>query len=265
MLFRSFSKTSASEAATALDCPVNLSRKRTRLSPAYVDGAPGSVYKKRKLSKAQPRLTTGASRQNPSASLSGAFRLQYARRPGSLRRAESLRSQLSVDEEEQVLNEVNFYDIRLLYVTPMFEQQVLDKNGTERSQPSSVPQDLPIIVGNVASPFGGYAPTVPTTPTANDVQGQVASVSDQEPLVADIPVIPVPPFELIPRPPRFAEEAAEKRIVALLSRELDERTIDGLHCASTPRTSTRRTEDGEERFWLKIGRASCRERVCLYV
>lgn len=91
---------------------------------------------------------------------------------------------------------------------------------------------------------------MPTTPTANDVQGQVASVSDQEPLVADIPVIPVPPFELIPKPPRTAEEAAERRIAALLSRELDERTIDGLHCASTPRTSTRRTEDEEERFWL---------------
>lgn len=116
-----FSRTSGSETATTLDCPVNLSRKRTRWSPAHVDGAPGSVYKKRKLSKAQPRIITRASRQNPSASLSGAFRLQYARRPGSLRRAESLRSQLSVDEEEQVLNEVIFYDIRLLYVTLMFE------------------------------------------------------------------------------------------------------------------------------------------------
>ena len=118
------SRTSGSEGATTLDCPVNLNRKRTRCggsSPAHADDAPGSVYKKRKLSKAQPRITTRTSRQNPSASLSGAFRLQYARRPGSLRRAESLRSQLSVDKEEQVLNEVNFYDIRLLYVILMFE------------------------------------------------------------------------------------------------------------------------------------------------
>ncbi len=132
--------------------------------------------------------------------------------------------------------------------------QVIDKtthntSGLLESSKALVPLDLPIIVGNVASPFGGYAPTVPTTPTANDVKGRTITTQDRPSSIQDVPVIPVPPFSLIPKPPLSADEAAERRIQALLARERDQRAIDGLQRAPTPKALARRTEDEEEEFW----------------
>ncbi len=136
----------------------------------------------------------------------------------------------------------------------MLRFQVIDKSthntsGLLESSKALIPLDLPIIVGNVASPFGGYAPTVPTTPTANDVKSRAITAQDGPSSIQDVPVIPVPPFLLIPKPPLSADEAAERRIQALLARERDQRAIDELQRAPTPKALVRRTEDEEEEFW----------------
>lgn len=84
-------------------------RRHSRVESDGSGSAPGSgaALKKRKLSQRH----WSASGNNPAAHasvprLSGAFRLSFAKGPGSLRRAESLRSELSAVDEEQVLNEV---------------------------------------------------------------------------------------------------------------------------------------------------------------
>ena len=95
----------------------------------------------------------------------------------------------------------------------------------------------------MASPFGTYAPTVPTTPTSSDNGHSLPPKNKPLPF----PVIPPPPFEHIPRAPLSAEEAAERRISILLTRERELRDADGVQ--SSQKHSAKRTEDEEERFW----------------
>ena len=74
-----------------------------------------SPTKKRRLSNqrcASRRTSSRHALPSSIARLSGAFRLQYAKGPGSLRRAESLRSELSTIEEEEVLNEASILFLR---------------------------------------------------------------------------------------------------------------------------------------------------------
>lgn len=82
--------------------------------------------------------------------------------------------------------------------------------------------------------------TVPTTPTANDVQQRLSSTSVPQDLAA-VPVLALPPFELLLKPPLNKEHAAECRIVALMLRERNERDEDGLY----PVTVARVAEDGQ--------------------
>ncbi len=101
--------------ATSLSLSSDSSRKRARSGNPSDDTIPHAhrsptTHKRRKLSKDCSHLPTRGSRSTQPLSatrLSGAFRLQYARGPGSLRRAESLRSHISIEEEEEVLNEVS--------------------------------------------------------------------------------------------------------------------------------------------------------------
>ncbi|KAI0767275.1 hypothetical protein C8Q74DRAFT_945559 [Fomes fomentarius] len=218
------------------DCggPPSSKRRHSRVDSDGPGSAPdsGAALKKRKLSR---RHWSASGSHNSAAHasvprLSGAFRLsEYAKGPGSLRRAESLRSELSAVEEEQVLNEV-------------FEGASSSQGQEARSQRSSVlvPQRLPIILGSIASPFGAYVATVPTTPTANDVQERLSSTSVPQDLGA-VPVEALPSFELLLKPPLNKEHAAECRIVALLLRERNERDEDGLSSITVALVA----EDGE--------------------
>lgn len=65
----------------------------------------GTALKKRKISTAS-RSRSKLAKPSGVPSLFGAFKLPCANRPGSLRRAESLRSKLSAEEVEENLNEV---------------------------------------------------------------------------------------------------------------------------------------------------------------
>ncbi len=104
--------------ATSLSLSSDSSRKRARSgNPSDGTECPiphahrsPTTHKRRKLSQDCSHPPTRGSRSTQPLSatrLSGAFRLQYARGPGSLRRAESLRSHVSIQEEEEVLNEVS--------------------------------------------------------------------------------------------------------------------------------------------------------------
>ncbi|KAI0643860.1 hypothetical protein C8Q79DRAFT_1012404 [Trametes meyenii] len=160
--------------------------------------------------------------------LSGAFGLRYAKGAGSLRRAESLRSDLLAR------------DASAAHV----QGAVL---SSKRSDPpkKGVPD-----VNATAPSSDSLAPTVPTTPTAK------ALVAQNDGL-ADLPIVAPPPFELIPRAPLSSEDAAEARIGRLLEKELADRTADGLQVptdASPPkRLKPERSEDEEERFWMDEG------------
>ena len=184
--------------------------------------------------------------------MSGAFKLCYAKGPGSVRRAESLRAELSpaTAEEEEVLNEVSVwlgfsavpYAQRLMQVVEQDSSTLRVSNYSELSK-AFFPQELPIIVGSAASPYAANAPTEPTTPTSTDQAfGSLQSLAS-----ADLPLLEPPPFELVPRAPLSTEDAAERRIVVLLEREKANRDIEGL--GTNPPHILQRTEDEEERFW----------------
>lgn len=87
---------------------------------------------------------------------------------------------------------------------------------------------------------------MPTTPT-------VRAKAARNDGLADIPIIAPPPFELIPRAPLSAEEAAEARIACLLEKELELMSADGLHMKEPPKKRSpkvKRAEDEEEQFWM---------------
>ncbi|OSC99672.1 hypothetical protein PYCCODRAFT_801856 [Trametes coccinea BRFM310] len=162
--------------------------------------------------------------------LDGAFGLRYAKRPGSLRRAESLRSEMSFSSHVP-------HD--------MFE--VLSQGPLDsRDDPSRRDLSKPLM-SNISLPVDN-APTVPTTPTA-----QLEREKSEDGL-AQLPVIAPPPFELLPRAPLSAEEAAERRISTLLEKELQTRIGEGLRGEEVITTMGLRSkaqyEDEEERFWL---------------
>ncbi|KAI0753289.1 hypothetical protein C8Q80DRAFT_505264 [Daedaleopsis nitida] len=214
-LLRAVQGTSRTSSGCAL--PSNSARSRVSVASAsnaaaisHYTNQPARFQKKRKLSARPRRVSNSASHttNGTTVRLSGAFKLQYARGPGSLRRAESLRTEFSAADEEEVLNE-----------------------DSSDSTNASRPQRLPVIVGSIASHFGGYAPTVPTTPTANDVQAEASPKSASEPQLDRIPIIAPPTFESIPRAPLSHEDTADRRLLVLLAREREERDADGLSSA----------------------------------
>ncbi|KAL7284573.1 hypothetical protein ACG7TL_001865 [Trametes sanguinea] len=167
----------------------------------------------------------------PALGVYGAFGLSYAKGPASLRRAESLRSDISL--------------------SPRVPDGILQGSSHGHLNPrnDSMDQVLPKPLTSTTSPSSGdYAPTVPTTPTA-----QLDKEKTEDGL-ANLPVIAPPPFELLPRAPLSAEEAAERRISCLLEKELRIRTAEGLRGEKLMTTKDLRrqakTVDEEERFWL---------------
>ena len=184
--------------------------------------------------------------------MSGAFKLCYAKGPGSLRRAESLRADpsLTTAEEEEVLNEVSVWlgSLTVSYAQRLAQVIEPDPNTLRASNYSELskaffPQELPIIVGSASSPYAANAPTEPTTPTSTDQAfGGLQSLA-----FADLPLLEPTPFELIPRAPLSREDAAERRIIVLLEREKANRDVEGL--GTNPPHILQRTEDEEERFW----------------
>ena len=127
-----------------------------------------------------------------------------------------------------------------------FGAKVIDdeKSQTDGEKTPTPSQHTPIVV---SSPSDAYAPTVPTTPTSTDTGNGAVTVALPSPNRAKFQAIAPPSFELIPRPHLSPEEAAEKRIRALLERERAQREEDGLQSVPT-RAASHRDED-EEDFW----------------
>ncbi|KAH9941549.1 hypothetical protein B0H21DRAFT_752445 [Amylocystis lapponica] len=119
----------------------------------------------------------------------------YARKPGSLRRAESLRSELSAHEDSSK-------HVPALHPSLMPTRFISSGSATPTSNAYA------------------YVPTEPSTPVAHSPQL----------LPSPLPIVAPPPFELIPREPLSDEDAAERRLRILLVKEKLEREADGLSC-----------------------------------
>ncbi|CDO74820.1 hypothetical protein BN946_scf184353.g1, partial [Trametes cinnabarina] len=218
-----------------------------------------TLQKKRRLSFTASRskslqLHRKRSNRQSALKLSGAFSLRYAKGPGSLRRAESLRSEPSAPAQASRLkghSEVRDPPAKCISLLNLGEAipQILPCDDTANLLGrSSADETSPLTLTPSGSSANAYAPTVPTTPTLAHEEERLKDG------LADLPVVAPPPFELIPRSALSPEEAAERRIVCLLEKELQDRIADGLQesVAATTVCDRRkaRDEDEEERFWL---------------
>lgn len=205
----------------------------------------GRMRKKYRLSANERRSV-----QPHVTGLSGAFGRRYAKGPGSLRRAESLRSDLvpGVSGSARTRDEVCYPPIAKQSLSdeylsqnllPCFPLRKIGRSPNANATEAGTPKET-------TSSFDGYAATVPTTPTVR----AKAALNDG---LANIAIVAPPPFELIPRAPLSAEEGAEARIACLLEKELKHMSADGLHMKEPPSKrppKIKRAEDEEERFWM---------------
>ncbi|KAA1473285.1 hypothetical protein DENSPDRAFT_930877 [Dentipellis sp. KUC8613] len=131
----------------------------------------------------------------------------YAVEPASIRKAKSLRSEASLDE-----------DVSTLRRDVLDAKRTLMLRAVTPTQSSHAPavhsrEDLPGLDSL-------YAPTAPTTPVPSP---------RIEPRAL---LLPVPPAEYIPKPPVCDEDAAKRRLDLLLEREANGLHFSGLRLAS---------------------------------
>ncbi|KAI0672427.1 hypothetical protein C8Q78DRAFT_749412 [Trametes maxima] len=213
------------------------SRSKATGSSRNMHGSGKNPRKKPRLDNNRTPASIGALTKRRSTirhvqGLSGAFGLRYAKGAGSLRRAESLRSDLLAT------------DASIAHV-----QGTVSSSKRKDSRKKNAVNETETIKSS-----DGLAPTVPTTPTAKALAAKKDGLTD-------LPIVAPPPFELIPRAPLSSEDAAEARIGRLLERELADRTADGLQVpakeSSSKRLKPARSEDEEERFWMDEGGDNC--------
>ncbi|KAL6306942.1 hypothetical protein BKA93DRAFT_127031 [Sparassis latifolia] len=193
-------------------CQVERRRKRVRLSME-------SRFFKRKDSgglKSKPR------QEEPNVSMNRA----YAKVPASLRRAESLMSEASMyAEEKENLDPRGHADDE----AEMSDSTPHDGSSSFASSRKSPNRTLKTFY----TPEHHYIPTAPATP-ATPVQTRRGMRSTRQrshsrtDALAAVPIIAPPPFEMIPRGPISAEDAAEQRITVMLEKERQQREEDRL-------------------------------------
>ncbi|KAI0926491.1 hypothetical protein AcV7_005415 [Taiwanofungus camphoratus] len=144
----------------------------------------------------------------------------YAHHPASLRRAESLRSQASIQQNEK--------GEKAAKKTKKFAGS---SESTLRLPSCSTPTapTTPVVPTSAfPTPDDAYVPTEPATP-APRLRHRGVSPAPLSPLPLPLPIVAPPSFDLIPRAPLSKEDAAEARINILLEKERHEREADGLH------------------------------------
>ncbi|EMD37059.1 hypothetical protein CERSUDRAFT_124037 [Gelatoporia subvermispora B] len=127
----------------------------------------------------------------------------YAQRLASLRRADSLRSDATTQDSEE--------------------------NGARKAAPQPALEPVsPTYTPSSSCTPGTYIPTEPATPVVSRKFQRGSFSRTLSPWPEPLPVVAPPPFELIPRAPLSAEDAAEVRVRILLAKERAQRDTDGL-------------------------------------
>ncbi|KAH9830610.1 uncharacterized protein C8Q71DRAFT_851168 [Rhodofomes roseus] len=166
-------------------------------------------------------------------------RRMYAQRAASLRRADSLRSEVSSyarDSTDQATPRRTSLGGSLDSLSPIAEQN----EGPDSDDEDDITSSL--------TPYA-YIPTEPATPIPaprrRALPGRIPT-PPRSPLPVPLPIVAPPAFEEIPSAPLNEEDAAERRIRALMKREATERRADGLLCADqSDRECLLRSGDGK--------------------
>ncbi|THH20768.1 hypothetical protein EUX98_g8516 [Antrodiella citrinella] len=165
--------------------------------------------------RSQMTMQPRPSHIHPSLLFSGKF----ATRRASLRKAASLRSEVSVEELDEEVH---------IKPEPDVETSLhrLSISPIKYAQHSGVRSSL-------------YPPTQPVTPMPLSSRDKFrAEVADQvkspDSLLDPLPCIAPPPYPDIPRAPANEEEVAEHRLAMMISKEQEQRRADGLILINAP-------------------------------
>lgn len=223
----------------------------------------GSRLKRRRSSVDCPReskkvkLDRVVSHVSCASESSVEFKYQ-ATEPASIRRAQSLRSEISACSEEST---VRSWSPCLQNITHQCAYMHLFQDSLFYPSPLSPPTCRPC-------PDENYPPTVPSTPLPNSVDyarskanplvRTVAAHRRRSLNISTIPPVPViaPPTHITPTFIRCTEDQAIDRLHALLLRESSERERDGLHVHDAKRTERWKAAYGTDLAYSRRDSAS---------
>ena len=225
-----------SEKPTAIRRRISKNEGNTPQSQAILDNeledASPPPLKKRKIIGSRSFSKEHSTRKTPETTFSHLAPDRFSKRRASIRKAASLLSESSLQEEEPVRRVKSHTNMYL--ISQQIQESCEEGQSCSGTPISATP---PVLCNEPINEFPSPVSvnTEPSTPDfLRSPGGTVTKLSKNRtkkkpaPFPEPIPIIAPPPFTDIPHAPASSDEVAELRLKAMLEKEQDERFDDGL-------------------------------------